>query len=74
VALPDPDVPHCNVGPDLCFGCRTRFWRAGGKSPFVVPTHFRAANADGYSQAELGREIVAEAKRTGREIELQRNM
>jgi hypothetical protein len=69
MALPDPTIPHCEVGPDGCFGCRSRFWRRTGGAPLSLPMSFRAANRDGYTQAELGRDIVQRAKAEGREIE-----
>jgi len=71
MALSSPTVAHCDLGPDQCFACKCKFWRLNG-SPFSLPTHFKAATAGHYTQRELGNEIIAEAKRTGREIERKR--
>lgn len=66
--LANANEPHCEVGPDKCFGCRVRYWRREG-TPISIPNHFKAANADGYTQRELANETIAAAKADGREIE-----
>lgn len=67
--LPDAGAPHCERGADDCFGCKMRHMRRDGVRGVCLPTHFKAATAGGYTQRELGREIIESAKAEGREIE-----
>jgi hypothetical protein len=54
----------------ICIAHKVRYWRTNG-TPMQVPLPFRQSNIDGHTGRELEREVITEAKASGREIHRQ---
>lgn len=66
--LPDASLPHCDKGPDDCFGCKMRYQRRTGAGGVYLPMAFKAANEGGYTQRELFNASVESSKATGQTL------
>jgi hypothetical protein len=60
-------MTHCDLGPDVCFGCKCAYWRDGAGAPLKFT--YGRNDFHGPTVREREREAIADARRQGIEPE-----